>query len=193
MFTFNELKKFKKLLISFLIMKKSQAAMEFLITYSWAILAVLVIVAGIYYSGIFNPRLIFSKDICEIPVVLSCDDFAINKSNSKLLLLLSNTLGYHINILEIKFESSDFSCNIDFSSCNTNYCEIEGIGNCNCKTESGKNYLFFNKNYRYLIKMDCLPVSKRKYVKGKLIIKYFINGSSINDVHNVTGDLFIKS
>lgn len=35
--------------------KKSQAAMEFLMTYGWAILVVLVFLGALTYFGVFNP------------------------------------------------------------------------------------------------------------------------------------------
>ena len=37
-------------------MKKGQAAMEYLMTYGWAILIVVVVVAALYAMGVFKPR-----------------------------------------------------------------------------------------------------------------------------------------
>ena len=37
-------------------MKKSQAAMEFLMTYGWAILVVLVAIAALAYFGVLDPN-----------------------------------------------------------------------------------------------------------------------------------------
>ena len=36
--------------------KKAQAAMEFLMTYGWAILVVLVVIGALAYFGVLNPR-----------------------------------------------------------------------------------------------------------------------------------------
>jgi hypothetical protein len=52
--------------------KKAQTAMEFLITYGWAILVVLIVLAALFILGIFNPRV--SNTCCSntcIPFVCS--------------------------------------------------------------------------------------------------------------------------
>jgi hypothetical protein len=36
--------------------KKGQAAMEFLMTYGWAILVVLIALGALFYLGVFNPK-----------------------------------------------------------------------------------------------------------------------------------------
>jgi hypothetical protein len=37
-------------------MRKAQAAMEYLITYGWAVLIMLVVIGVLFYLGIFNPK-----------------------------------------------------------------------------------------------------------------------------------------
>ncbi|MEK6835694.1 MAG: hypothetical protein AABX55_01610 [Nanoarchaeota archaeon] len=37
-------------------MKKAQAAMEFLMTYGWAILVILIVLSALFYLGVFTPR-----------------------------------------------------------------------------------------------------------------------------------------
>ena len=36
--------------------KKAQAAMEFLMTYGWAILVVLIVIGALAYFGVLNPQ-----------------------------------------------------------------------------------------------------------------------------------------
>ena len=38
-----------------MLMKKAQGAMEFLMTYGWAILVVLLVIASLAYFGVLNP------------------------------------------------------------------------------------------------------------------------------------------
>ena len=36
--------------------RKSQSAMEYLMTYGWAILVVLIALGALFYLGVFNPK-----------------------------------------------------------------------------------------------------------------------------------------
>lgn len=54
--------------------KKAQAAMEFLMTYGWAILVVLVAIGALAYFGVLNPSR-FLPESCTISSQFSCDEF----------------------------------------------------------------------------------------------------------------------
>ena len=59
--------------------KKAQAAMEFLMTYGWAILVVLAAIAALAYFGVLSPdRFLPSK--CVFPSGFGCIDFQANRS-----------------------------------------------------------------------------------------------------------------
>ncbi|MBI5391980.1 hypothetical protein HZB00_03170, partial [Candidatus Woesearchaeota archaeon] len=54
-------------------MKKGQAAMEFLMTYGWAILVVLVAIGALAYFGVLSPSRFLPRS-CTIGPGFSCDD-----------------------------------------------------------------------------------------------------------------------
>ena len=55
--------------------KRGQAAMEFLMTYGWAILVVLIAIGALAYFGVLNPEK-FVQDRCVItPIQLKCSDY----------------------------------------------------------------------------------------------------------------------
>ena len=56
--------------------KRGQAALEFLMTYGWAILIVLIAIGALAYFGVLNPARLLPKS-CTIVPGLSCDDFII--------------------------------------------------------------------------------------------------------------------
>lgn len=56
-------------------MKKAQAAMEFLMTYGWALLVVLIVIAALAFFGLLNPNR-FLPEKCEIAPGLTCLDFS---------------------------------------------------------------------------------------------------------------------
>src|SRR3989344_2639470 len=58
-------------------MKKAQQAMEFLITYGWALLIVLIVIAALAYFGILNPERLLPQS-CILMPGLSCTDFKVN-------------------------------------------------------------------------------------------------------------------
>ncbi len=51
--------------------KKGQAAMEFLMTYGWAILVVLIAIGALVYFGVLSPER-FISDQCTLAAPLSC-------------------------------------------------------------------------------------------------------------------------
>lgn len=71
-------------------MKKGQAAMEFLMSYGWAILVVIVVIGALAYFGVLNPSR-FLPASCTIAPGMGCDDFKIcatgtNSGSAKVLI-----------------------------------------------------------------------------------------------------------
>jgi len=71
--------------------KKSQAAMEFLMTYGWAILVVLVAIGALAYFGVLNPSK-FLPSSCVVTPGLSCDDHRV-RSDGTATIVLRNGIG----------------------------------------------------------------------------------------------------
>ena len=78
--------------------KKSQAAMEFLMTYGWAILVVLVAIGALAYFGVLSPeRFLPSK--CTLPAGVACVDFNIGSADVNVV--LRNGLGFDLSGVSI--------------------------------------------------------------------------------------------
>jgi hypothetical protein len=56
--------------------RKGQAAMEFLMTYGWAILAAVVAIGVLAYFGVFSPGR-YVSNVCTINAPFGCDEYAI--------------------------------------------------------------------------------------------------------------------
>ena len=54
--------------------KKSQAAMEFLMTYGWAIMIVLIGIGALFFLGVFNPS---TPSTCNIASPFICQDIRV--------------------------------------------------------------------------------------------------------------------
>ena len=79
--------------------QKSQAALEFLMTYGWAILVVLVAVGALAYFGVLSPdRFLPAK--CTLQSGLACVDH--KATATSLVMRVQNSLGYDITVDAVK-------------------------------------------------------------------------------------------
>ena len=87
--------------------KKGQAAMEFLMTYGWAILVVLAAIGALAYFGVLNPSK-FLPEKCLMETGFTCISSKIEPS--KATIILSNGLGKSIDIYAIGIVSPSVTC-----------------------------------------------------------------------------------
>ena len=79
-------------------MKKSQAALEFIATYGWIILGVLVVVGALAYFGYLNPERMLPER-CEFTDQLKCEE--VFMSETELMFMLQNKFTETINVTDI--------------------------------------------------------------------------------------------
>jgi hypothetical protein len=90
--------------------KKGQAAMEFLMTYGWAILVVLVAIGALAYFGVLNPGN-YLPSSCTIAPGIGCDDFKITTTDAQLL--LRNGFGEDLTAVTISVSGCTASTEAD--------------------------------------------------------------------------------
>ncbi|MBI2670841.1 hypothetical protein HYX18_02600 [Candidatus Woesearchaeota archaeon] len=79
-----------------MIFKKGQAAMEFLMTYGWAILVVLIAIGALAYFGVLNPGR-FLPSACVISNQLGCEEFRVTSGASGTIdIIIRNGRGVNI-------------------------------------------------------------------------------------------------
>ena len=76
---------------------KSQAALEFLTTYGWAFLVILIMIGALAYFGILNPSRLL-PDRCSFGSEFECLDFQISDTDSSIRVRLKNNVGDAITI-----------------------------------------------------------------------------------------------
>ena len=74
---------------------KAQAAMEFLMTYGWAILVVLIVISVLAYFGVLKPGGLLPEK-CTFPVSISCLDQSV--SDTYITVTLQNGAGREIRL-----------------------------------------------------------------------------------------------
>ncbi len=77
--------------------KKGQAAMEFLMTYGWAILVVLAAIAALAYFGVLSPDK-FLPNKCNFPSGFGCVDFVGSAATDDITLVMQNGAGFDATI-----------------------------------------------------------------------------------------------
>ena len=93
-------------------MKKGQAAIEFIMTYGWAILAVLVAIGALSYFGIMSPSKYFPEK-CIFPAGVHCKDFRVYQGSSNNLVLqltIENKLQEAVNLQSVVIHSKNNAC-----------------------------------------------------------------------------------
>lgn len=138
--------------------RKAQAAMEFLMTYGWAILVVLVAIGALAYFGVLSPGDVL-PDKCTGSPGLDCVEVSIMGTN--VTFLVRNNLGYSINA------SASTSGSITSSDCSAGT-----LYNCSGGTCSTLNSMIMRSNEMYTLMLDCPDIVNQKRAKVEFDISY---------------------
>ena len=96
-------------------MGKGQAAMEFLMTYGWAILVVLVAIGALAYFGVLNPGPFLPKSWIVGPG-FSCTDFKVAADGSWTV-IVQNGIGETITAVDLDLSDMDPTGGTGLGSC----------------------------------------------------------------------------
>jgi hypothetical protein len=84
-------------------MRRGQAALEYLLTYGWGFLVILVTIGALAYFGILNPGK-FVPEKCEFGTQLECADWQLKRiavDDQVVSLLLRNSFGEDIEMRNV--------------------------------------------------------------------------------------------
>ena len=79
---------------------KSQAAIDFVMTYGWAITMVLVAIGALAYFGVLSPDKLLPEK-CGFPSGISCLDHLASAPDQSILVTVKNNLGYDITGISV--------------------------------------------------------------------------------------------
>ena len=91
---------------------KGQAALEFLTTYGWAFLVILIMIGALAYFGVLNPSKLLPNR-CQFSSEFQCLDYQISATSNTFNLKLKSNSGDPIQISAITLSSdtaTQFSC-----------------------------------------------------------------------------------
>lgn len=94
--------------------KKAQAAMEFLMTYGWAILVVLAAIAALAYFGVLSPDR-FLPEQCTLPSGVACLDFTVGGTPASPIftLRIQNSAGFDMSGVSVNLTPQAGNCTAD--------------------------------------------------------------------------------
>ena len=78
-------------------------SMEFLTTYGWAFIILLIAIGALTYFGVVRPE-IFLPDKCNFEAGMSCMDYTADSTNDEVKAVLSNNFGKTIKIIGVEVE-----------------------------------------------------------------------------------------
>ena len=93
---------------------KSQAALEFLTTYGWAFLIILIMIGALAYFGVLNPTKLLPNR-CVMSSEFQCIDFQVSSTANTIRLRLRNNLGSTITMTGVEI-FTDQQVNISCAS-----------------------------------------------------------------------------
>lgn len=88
-------------------MKRAQAALEFLTTYGWAFLVILIMISTLAYFGVLKPSRLL-PDRCSFGAEFECKDFQISQADDTIKVKLKNNAGdaIAVNSMSVSTESA---------------------------------------------------------------------------------------
>ena len=92
--------------------RSGQAALEFLTTYGWAFLVILIMIGTLAYFGILSPGKILPNR-CSIGPEFECQDFQISATDNTFKVKLKNNVGEPVAVQSITLDSetaAKYSC-----------------------------------------------------------------------------------
>ncbi|MFH1072863.1 MAG: hypothetical protein V1743_05530 [Nanoarchaeota archaeon] len=90
-------------------MKKAQSAVEYLVTYGWIMIVVLIVIGLLIYFEVLSPNR-FIAESCDFGQQLECIDSQIGKDGD-IVLKLRNSFGDRINLTNItSFDTTLVNC-----------------------------------------------------------------------------------
>ncbi|MGV8162930.1 MAG: hypothetical protein ACP5N2_06385 [Candidatus Nanoarchaeia archaeon] len=170
-----------------MVKKRGQAALEFLTTYGWAFMLILVMIGAIDYFNILNPgRLISEK--CLMSSGIYCKDYTVNINpggyDDSFIFLFQNNLGEHIIVNEVKISGPPGSGIYD-------YVNSYPDGNAICRRGNPPTRLAPDESAEFYVPCYNDFIGKNKKTNAEITISYRpLNGKAAFD-REIRGNLVV--
>ena len=145
--------------------RRGQAALEFMMTYGWAILTVLAAIGALAYFGVLSPSR-FAPDTCLANNPFSCPGNPV-LTTTNITFSLTNGKSYSIT-LDNSTSNLTLSPSLTALGCSNSNVRICPMGTLSCPAGS----LSVGSNQGATIILNCAGLSNSGSVKGDVIFRY---------------------
>lgn len=166
--------------------RKGQAAMEYLMTYGWAILVIVIVLAALLYLGVFNVGQRVPEQ-CNLPVGVLCTGAKLTSVD--LTLTLRNGLGQKMTVCNI-------ICNAQYDSVLDLLGDYGGtVYACDAGEVTGDVTIDVGDQKTMTGMLPCtnlagLGLAVGEKYNGKLFLTYYLEGDTLGDPLRITmGDM----
>ncbi len=166
-----------------MVRRKGQAAMEFLMTYGWAILVVLAAIGALAYFGVLSPDR-FLPDKCTASPPFACTEYKVSEAGSIVNLTLQNSAGTGMTIYSVDIKCTTSGTALTNTSSGGNGAVLNGdevwvafdTGAAGWGTAGGEN--------------GCAPLSEGDRFKGTYVVTYQKEGEGTT--HTGSGSIQVR-
>jgi len=147
--------------------KKGQAALEFLTTYGWAFLVILVMIGALGYFGVLSPQN-FLPQRCSVGPEFTCDDYQATSSGPggdvNVSAVLKNNLGEAMDVDATDFSAVSGTLKMNCTTSKTRISAGEGLTlSCEKGGSSADLVAPIGSKVKFLIQGKYKPIGKTFY------------------------------
>lgn len=163
--------------------RKGQAAMEFMMTYGWAILVVLAAIGALSYFGVLNPSR-FTPDTCLASSPFSCPGKPI-VTMSNVTFSIVNGQGYAVTLSSATPSVFNMSAPFSIAGCLSANVRVCAQGVTSCATTSQ----VLQAGQGATVVIPCSGLANTNVIKGDVIFTYVNPDSRLSEqlLISVTG------
>ncbi len=166
-------------------MKRAQAAMEFLVTYGWAILAMLVVISSLAYFGVFSPDRIVSER-CVASTGISCVDQFASTTDSTIHFTVKN--GPTRAVLRNDAALEAFTATGINGDC-TNP-QVTFIDKTSNSIITGQKNLAFNEEFGVIVRCENAQFTENSLINAKFSLNLPQRGSDLSSIYEL--DILVR-
>jgi len=169
--------------------RRAQAALEFLMTYGWAILVVLIVIGALSYFGVLNPTILLPEK-CTLQMGMYCKNHVIFDDN-RIYFELENGMGKGLILTSINVSGEIIDCGTDFTN-----------GTCPGNNEwndcfNSKKGLHINNGRSRIVNMTnatsfythCSTMKRIGKTKAEITIKWYFDDATELFTHTMKGEI----
>lgn len=182
--------------------KKGQGALEFLMTYGWAFLVILIMIGALAYFGILNPTR-FLPDRCDFGTQVLCQkgQYIINNAETQTVLArVTNNFGTQVSVFGFGATTDAAGGTVNCNAAVDSICfETSGDNDCVAADDDALmgiavgDAVVWNEGQTMNLQLDCVngdALTEGDKVKFIITYKYFESSAGSTFTRDGRGEIY---